>query len=261
MKSLKKSQYRLLFIDIDGTIVHNLRPIPNKVKQTIKFLKKFFKIIAITGRSTYSTMSVYQELGLQSYAITEGGARIVNPEKNTIWVKFIPYKYVLPIINIFAKANIRFNICLEGRSHYPPFARNIDYSRLTRICALDMKDELTLSVENRLKYIQGVNAFKVRNNTNLLHWNLDITHKNANKKMAFHTILSILGESVNNTIAIGDGLNDLDFVREANLKIVMENGVKELKDIADYIIPPVQENGFASVVSIFEKLEENVLLD
>ncbi len=52
-----------------------------------------------------------------------------------------------------------------------------------------------------------------------------------------------LGVSVRDTIAFGDSMNDLEMIREAGLGICMENGCRQLKELADEICPPVTEDG------------------
>lgn len=50
-------------------------------------------------------------------------------------------------------------------------------------------------------------------------------------------------EDLSDTVAFGDSMNDLEVVKEAGTGVAMGNAAKELKEIADYVAPPVSEDG------------------
>ena len=47
---------------------------------------------------------------------------------------------------------------------------------------------------------------------------------------------------------MGDGLNDLELLEYAGIGAAMGNGVPELKQTADRVLPPVEEDGLARFV-------------
>jgi phosphoserine phosphatase len=53
------------------------------------------------------------------------------------------------------------------------------------------------------------------------------------------------------TIAVGDGYNDLSMIRFAGLGVAMANAAREVQDVADYITYSNQEDGVAHVVEKF----------
>ena len=53
------------------------------------------------------------------------------------------------------------------------------------------------------------------------------------------------------TIGVGDGFNDIPFIQETGFKVAMGNAVDDLKAIADYIAPTVEEDGVAHVIEKF----------
>ena len=52
-------------------------------------------------------------------------------------------------------------------------------------------------------------------------------------------------------IGIGDGYNDFPLLMACGLKVAMGNAVEELKAIADYIAPSVEEDGVVDVINKF----------
>ena len=60
-----------------------------------------------------------------------------------------------------------------------------------------------------------------------------------------------LGLSVGDTVAFGDGENDLELLERAGYGIAVENGDEELKARADWICPGVLEQGVAQVLEAY----------
>ena len=58
-------------------------------------------------------------------------------------------------------------------------------------------------------------------------------------------------EAALDTIGIGDGNNDKPWLLMCGLKVTMGNAVPELKAIADYIAPGVENDGVADVIEKF----------
>ena len=65
------------------------------------------------------------------------------------------------------------------------------------------------------------------------------------------SIAKKLGISRKEIIACGDGYNDYPLLMAAGLKVAMGNAISDLKEIADYIAPPVQKDGVADVIEKF----------
>jgi len=52
-------------------------------------------------------------------------------------------------------------------------------------------------------------------------------------------------------IGVGDGPNDYPLLMGSGFKVAMGNAVPELKEIADFIAPSVEEDGVATVIEKF----------
>jgi hydroxymethylpyrimidine pyrophosphatase-like HAD family hydrolase len=52
-------------------------------------------------------------------------------------------------------------------------------------------------------------------------------------------------------IGVGDGYNDFPLLEACGLKVAMGNALEDLKGIADYIAPSVDEDGVANVIEKF----------
>ena len=79
----------------------------------------------------------------------------------------------------------------------------------------------------------------------------DITAKGADKGSALHTMSSLLGIDMEQTIAFGDGGNDKSIIREAGIGIAMGNAVDDVKAVADYVTTSVDDNGISNALAHF----------
>ena len=75
-----------------------------------------------------------------------------------------------------------------------------------------------------------------------------ITNKEASKKSAIEYIQQKLSITKEETMGIGDMLNDLPLFEASGLKVAMGNGDQLLKDKADYVAPSIDEDGVAVAI-------------
>lgn len=247
----------ILFLDINGTLTNNLLPISQPVKLAISSINNDLRIVLITGRSLSSTILIADELDLSCYAITEGGARIIDDQKRTILLSCIVEKTAKKVVSLCTKLNIEFNICIEGKSYLYPDEKIFtpqNFSRISRICVLNINKSYLKNLENYLQKIEDVDFFQVKNNKNPTNWNLDITAKNVNKKTSLKKLLKLEKFSNSKTIGIGDGYNDIEFIKNVEIKIAMGNAVDELKQIADYTVDTVINDGIVDAINIVKRL-------
>lgn len=78
-----------------------------------------------------------------------------------------------------------------------------------------------------------------------------ITSGDATKQHAVVTLSETLGIPTEEMIGIGDHYNDFPLLMACGLKVAMGNAVDELKAIADYVVPTVEEDGVADVIEKF----------
>ena len=73
--------------------------------------------------------------------------------------------------------------------------------------------------------------------------NGELINKAFNKGLAVQRLCRHLDVPIQNTIAFGDSMNDLEMIQAAGLGICMANGSEELKKISDEVCPAVDEDG------------------
>ena len=77
---------------------------------------------------------------------------------------------------------------------------------------------------------------------------LEVTSAKAGKGNCLIALANRLGIPIEETVAVGDNLNDLSMIRAAGLGATVENGVPALKKEADIVLPSVKEGGVADLI-------------
>ncbi len=79
----------------------------------------------------------------------------------------------------------------------------------------------------------------------------DITSKYADKGKGLEAMADFLGISIDQTMAFGDGGNDVAILKRAGIGVAMGNGGEPAKQSADYITTSVDDNGVWNALKHF----------
>ena len=90
-----------------------------------------------------------------------------------------------------------------------------------------------------------------------LPWNIEINSAGATKGRALKALCQALGIDLRDTLAFGDGTNDLDMIRTAGIGIAMGNGAEEVKAAADWVAPNNDDAGVAAGIYRFMDLDRS----
>jgi Cof subfamily protein (haloacid dehalogenase superfamily) len=104
--------------------------------------------------------------------------------------------------------------------------------------------ELLAQCERDVRAVLGDRASVVRSQP----YYLDITHPLANKGAALSEIANLLGISLAEIAAIGDGGNDVAMFERSGLSIAMGNASPEVQRAADFVTESNSEDGFARAI-------------
>ena len=80
---------------------------------------------------------------------------------------------------------------------------------------------------------------------------VDVTDQSVSKMHGISEVFEILGISREDAIGVGDSYNDFPLLMACGLKVAMGNAIDELKSIADYIAPSVDDDGVTDVIEKF----------
>ena len=261
-KSPRAKKYKALMLDVDGTtIINDPEAMPTKkVKETVIKAHDKIKIGLATSRPLWHTMPIIEDLGINFYCILIGGANIYDPvSKKIIWEKRISTKDVKSIFEI--TTNLKIDIRDDGTGRHlkneTPSLNNYLKQGPPQFWTHGLEPELTEEFMKRLSKISTIAVVKAtswkKGKTDVI-----ISHALATKQHAIITVAKMFGISTKEIIGVGDSYNDFPLLMACGLKVAMGNANEELKEIADYIAPNVENDGVADVIEKFVLASHNI---
>jgi hypothetical protein len=83
----------------------------------------------------------------------------------------------------------------------------------------------------------------------------DLTLKGESKAKGIRKLVESLGMDMEDTVAFGDGRNDVEMLSEVGFGIAMGNGADEAKEVANYVTDDVDKNGIEKALDKFSYFE------
>lgn len=272
---------KLIFIDIDGTLFdHAKDAIPESAKNAILSAKsKGHKIFLSTGRPYADIDQEILNFPLDGMIVSCGA--VVYVDNKPIYCKTYPQKELISLIQFMLDNNIGFSLDGIHKNYLTEEAfnclsslmfKNNEDSELSRAMMAknncfpfeDMKEEdlkevvkISIFTKNKesceklfQKIPESLVGFMYKNN-HLHLYNGEISIKGITKATGLKQITNYLNIPIEDTIAIGDSLNDLDILQEAGLSICMGNGADECKKTADFVTKDISNDGLAYALKHF----------
>ena len=256
---------KALFFDIDGTLVSfSTLQIPQSTIDAIDAARKNgVKIFISTGRppQIMNNIGALQERGLIDGYITMNGSYCYVGDK-VIYKHPIRQDNVQALVNACKANNYpcifvgekEISVCQPDamlRKIFYDFLRVdefpvVSFEEGTSYDSYQLTPFFSLEVENELK--------KSMTECEFGRWHptfVDITAKGNTKQKGMEHILEYFGMDVSETMAFGDGGNDVPMLRFAEIGVAMGNANDEVKAEANYVTTSVDEDGIANALKHF----------
>ncbi|HID56627.1 TPA: HAD family phosphatase [Candidatus Poribacteria bacterium] len=267
-------KYKLIAIDVDGTLVNSKAQISQRTKRAIrKAVEKGAMIVIVTGRRFCSAKPIVEGLGVDLMIAAHNGVllkringefitgRFLKPEAARDAVKIVKRFGIEPIVyrgtgdyaEIFVeepRAEWLVGYIEHNSEHtriVPSLEKSIEWEVLEVMSVMDrsMVDEVTgclrEGLEGRAKVLkqvpqEGRFAF------------VEVADSRVAKDYPLRFLCRRFGISREEVIAFGDNFNDLEMLEFAGLGVVMENAHDELKRKGFMIAPSNEDDGVAQVL-------------
>ena len=247
-------KYKALILDLDGTTVpanESGRP-SRRVKESILAAKEHVKVSIATGRPLYYSRKVLEDLEIDQPCVFDGGAQIINPKTDkSHFERYLSIAKQKEIVKIC----LRFGYYTTTSFKKTPDTEIISPGQIVAksgkvfVGGLPKGDAIKL-----LEELTAVSGIAVHPTTSWANGNVvdvHVSHERATKKHGIHELLKIINVSKTATIGIGDYHNDLPLFESVGLKIAMGNAPDELKEVADEVVPDLENDGVAIAIEKF----------
>lgn len=262
IKSLKKSNLRLLAFDIDGTLLNREGKVNPAVRERIIALKdKGLYVTLATGRIWDSVVELKESLMLTEPLILHNGALIQEPEggriisarpielaKNGALIEFLMAREPDSLFCSLCRGEDQI---LYHREPKHPWAKYFMESYPEQVAELDgrsleKRPLLRILIYGELNSVQGL-----RDELQEKDWGLkllffpgperkngylEIFNQDCSKASGLQLLCQRLGVKPREIIAFGDDVNDLEMLEYAGLGVAMASAPSRVKDRADLVI-------------------------
>ena len=256
--------YKLLALDLDGTLVNFTGQITSATRsEVLRVARNGTKIIIATGRSFQTALPYVREIGeLVPMILLHGG--LVVDENGVPIRRLLLSSMIVEEILQWAQRHDVGPVLFSGQEIYaqelrlsPAQNQNFFGNWLAIVSDLSEKankliDKVILigsEVECDIVYPQLMAHFAGwAEITRSWRYFLEITPLGATKGTALAWFANRLGIRQNEVVAVGDALNDLSMISWAGAGVTMGDSVPELLAIADFVAPPVEEDGLVTAL-------------
>lgn len=265
---------KLIALDLDGTLLDSEKRLsPANEAALRRCIERGIRIVPATGRMWEGVPEVIRKIPGVRYGIIANGARVVDMQENKeISTTLLPVDLAVRIMEFAKTTNAAYDPYLDGwgamearfLDHLEDYGLEPKVKELVRGTRRIVADSIEY-VKQRNRPVEKVNMFfgdmderrRVREQLNQwdslavsssLYNNLEINVAGASKGNGITTLASYLGIRIEETMAFGDGENDMAMIQMAGTGVVMGNGVEELKQHADYITSSNDEDGVACAI-------------
>ncbi len=262
-------KYKLIALDLDGTLKNSKNKITEKTKKALIQAQKLgVKIILASGRPTAGLRHEAEELELEKYGgflLSFNGASVID-----VKTKKVIYEQTLTIDQAkraydrakeFQLACITYEndvlVTEDIDNEYVEIEARINDVNIKQVSFKDnLKDPIyKVLLTGKPDYVAVIeeeykktfeNELSIYKSTPFF---IEIMAQGIDKAASINRLVEYLGIKQEEVMAFGDGYNDLGMIEYAGLGVAMENAIDEVKIRANVVTLSHDNDGIAYILS------------
>ena len=272
-------KYKLICIDMDGTLLNSNHKISKISKSTLReAYNRGVHVVISTGRTYVDAVAYSDLIGLNCPIIACTGAIIKEKHSNDVIHKsVIDEELCKKLLKIFNKHNVKpiFNSVYKMYCGDLKLKIGMEFLKIIGIINRDVKLNYIKNEEewfdvfkyeknniikceimngnrrkiyNIRKELENLSGIEITSSSN---HNIEITKKGASKGRAIEILASYYNIKHEEIIAIGDSYNDISAIEFAGMGIAMGNANERVKKKSNYVTDSNDNDGVAKVIEKF----------
>ena len=261
---------KVLILDIDGTLTNSQKVItPKTLEALIQLQEQGHVIVLASGRPTHGMKKVSDLLQLEKYGgyvLCFNGARIVNVKtKEVVYQQCFPKECIAPLYAYALEHDMGLvtyqdNKVITGTriDEYMEFEARLNRMELEQVedfvsyvdfdinkCLFTAKEDEAPEYEKELaeKYKGVLSVYRSES------FFVEAMPLGVDKAASLNRLFEIIGIDKVDTVACGDGFNDMSMIEYAGVGVAMANAKDEVKAVADVVTEKTNdEDGLLEVV-------------
>ncbi|HET7627361.1 MAG TPA: Cof-type HAD-IIB family hydrolase [Bacillales bacterium] len=271
--------YRMLALDIDGTLLHSNDRLDRRTKDAIAFVKrKDVYVTLVTERHFHSAKKVAKALKLDTKLITQNGAFIASEMDQPLYEKRLSAELVNDIVDVLEDFDCHVRVSHE---RFSVGNRVRQKSELIAKMTIGMTDPLfypVTFVDSLSDYLVDHSIAPTKVDVHFFDQKerdaamavmrsefpettvscngkeCEIVAERVSKANGLAMLAEALGIQDHEIVAVGDSWNDKEMIAAAGLGVAMKNAPREVKNIADWVTRSNDQNGVSFMVKeVFRK--------
>ncbi len=261
-KGRNKMKFKLVALDLDGTLLNNELKITARAANAIREAeKKGVKVTICTGRMFASAYQFAEELEINVPLITYNGALVKNSiDKKVLYERYLPLEEARHVIELCRQYDCQINLYLNDKLYVEKASEWAKrYAKRVKVPLYEVDDLLELLTVPPIKILamgEENTLEKIRNElfdrdlyiTKSHPHFLEILNNEATKGKGLNAVGQTLGINRKEILAIGDNENDIEMFKYAGYAVAMENAAEFVKNYADYVTKSNNEDGVAAAI-------------
>ena len=263
-------KYKLLVLDVDGTLLNDEREISKRTLAALRKVQQMgVRIVLASGRPTYGLMPLAKTLELGNYGgfvLSYNGCQIIKAQNGEILFERRINPEMLPYLEKKARKNgfaiftyhddtlitdspdneyIKNEALLNNLKiiKEDEFSTAIDFAPCKCMLVSDKEKALIGLEQHWEKRLAGtLDAFRSE------PYFLEVVPCGVNKANTLGALLEHLGVTREEVIAVGDGVCDVTMLQLAGMGVAMGHSQDSVKVCADYVTASNEEDGVALAV-------------
>lgn len=269
---------KVLFLDVDGTIVNYENKIPESTKEAIKLARQNgHKVYACTGRSRAEMPDEIWQLGIDG--MIGGNGSYIEHHGEVVYHEKLSKEQCQRVVDWLHERQLEFyleaNSGLYASEHFKEASKPVllEYSRRKGISDSQPAEIHGLIYGERDLYKDDVNKISFILSSYQDHLDSkeafpdlvantwggagevalfgDLGVKDIDKAVAIKRLLAYLGKDIKDTFAFGDAKIDIPMFQLCAVGVAVASGGIEAKEAADYITDAVDDDGIYNAFKHF----------
>ena len=256
-----RQNYRLLVLDLDGTLTNSKKEIsPRNLRTLLRLQQSGVRLVLASGRPTYGIAPLAEQLQMKEhngYILSYNGGEIIDWNTGELLYKNLLPDDVLPILYQTATDSEESILTEHPDDEYVQKEAFLNKMQVRRIdnflretprplpkCLIVGNPEQLIKTEAELslRLQRQISVYRSE------PYFLELVPLGIDKARSLAVLLEKLGMTREEMAAMGDGYNDLSMIKFAGLGIAMENAQEPVKAAADCIAPSNDEDGVAIAI-------------
>ncbi|OJW14714.1 MAG: haloacid dehalogenase [Planctomycetales bacterium 71-10] len=271
---MSRPKYRLLALDVDGTLLDSRGVLLASTKEAVaRAAAAGIRPVLCTGRRYRRAWPVARELGIDAPIVCNSGSIVKEPaDDSTLWRADLPPDLVADLLELFREhdqpvvafndrahdePDFRVSLFPSGRAPLDDYVgQNLDHAQVGDVtagpffhaCAVGTREAMSGFERHVLaRFGDRVRTF-VQKSPRYLGTMCEVIRADASKWSAVLHVAEAWGIAPEEICAVGDDMNDVPMLLGAGLGVAMGHAAPEVLAAADRVAPDHDHDGVSALI-------------